>query len=106
MESIPSIFYQGNPGVKEIAVSSPGRPEREAFLDKEQAKWSMSQNPMYSKTQFADFVDATDGFSIRDLIQLARLSQQTERAALTIHRLLGYNPEMQIRILLGTPRKK
>lgn len=79
LESIPSAFYQGNSCVKDIAVAGPGRVEREAFLDKEQAKWNLSMNPMMSASKFADFVDATDGFSIRDLIQLARLSRQTEQ---------------------------
>ena len=89
LESIPSIFYQGNACVKAIPVTSPGRSEREAFLDREQSKWNLSQNPMLSKSKFADFVDATDGFSIRDLIQLARLSQQTTGDSLTPERIIN-----------------
>ena len=77
IQNIPSIFYQGNPCVKDIIVTPPGRQEREKFLDREQSKWNLSLNPMLSKSKFADFVDATDGFMIRDLIQLARLSRQT-----------------------------
>ena len=77
LSSVPSIFYQGSACVKAITVSASGRAEREAFLDAEQDKWHLSQNPMMSRAKFADFVDATDGLSIRDLIQLARLSQQT-----------------------------
>ena len=89
LESIPSIFYLGNPCVKEIAVTRPGRAEREAFLDREQSKWNLSMNPMMSKTRFEDFVDATDGFSIRDLIQLARLSQQTDNPPLTPDKIIN-----------------
>lgn len=77
LSGVPSIFYQGSACVKDITVSASGRAEREAFLDAEQNKWNLSQNPMMSRAKFADFVDATDGLSIRDLIQLARLSQQT-----------------------------
>ena len=44
---------------------------------------------MLSKSKFADFVDATDGFSIRDLIQLARLSQQTPNEPLTPEKIIN-----------------
>ncbi len=87
--SIPSIFYQGNACVKDIVVTNPGRVEREAFLDREQTKWNLSQNPMLRKSMFEDFVDATDGFSIRDLIQLARLSQQTVEDPLTPEKIIN-----------------
>lgn len=89
LESIPSVFYQGSACVKDIIVTGPGRSEREAFLDREQAKWNLAQNPMLSKSKFADFVDATDGFSIRDLIQLARLSQQTSKEPLTPEKIVN-----------------
>lgn len=87
--SIPSVFYQGNACVKEIIVTSPGRAERKAFLDREQAKWNFSLNPMLSKSKFEDFVDATEGFSIRDLIQLARLSQQTTITPITPEKIIN-----------------
>lgn len=87
--AIPSVFYQGNACVKDIVVASPGRVEREAFLDKEQRKWNLSSNPMMSKSKLADFVDATDGLSIRDLIQLARLSQQTDGAPLSAEKIIN-----------------
>ena len=89
LESIPSVFYQGNACVKEIFVTSPGRVERENFLDKEQSKWNLSQNPMLRKSKFEDFVDATEGFSIRDLIQLARLSQQTASPPLSPEKIIN-----------------
>lgn len=85
---IPSIFYQGNVCVKEIAVPGPSRTERETFLDAENSKWNLSENPMFTKSKFADFVDATEGFSIRDLIQLARLSQQSSDS-LTAEKLIN-----------------
>lgn len=89
LETIPSVFYQGSACVKDIIVTGPGRSEREAFLDREQTKWNLAQNPMLSKSKFADFVDATDGFSIRDLIQLARLSQQTPKEPLTPEKIVN-----------------
>ena len=86
---VPSIFYQGSACVKAISVSAPGRVDREAFLDAEQDKWNLSQNPMMSRAKFADFVDATDGLSIRDLIQLARLSQQTVGEPLSPEKIIN-----------------
>ncbi len=87
--AIPSIFYQGNPCVKDIAVTGPSRSERESFLERENSKWNFTNNPMFVKSQFADFVDATEGFSIRDLIQLARLSHQTEISPVTPEKLIN-----------------
>lgn len=89
LETIPSVFYQGSACVKDIVVSAPGRPEREDFLNREHGKWNLSLNPMLSKSKFADFVDATDGFSIRDLIQLARLSQQISGDPLTPEKIVN-----------------
>lgn len=87
--NIPSIFYQGNPCVKDIAVTGPSRSEREAFLERENSKWNFTYNPMFIKSKFADFVDATEGFSIRDLIQLARLSQQTDISPVTPEKIIN-----------------
>lgn len=87
--AIPSIFYQGNPCVKDIAVTGPSRSEREAFLERENAKWNFTHNPMFVKSKFADFVDSTEGFSIRDLIQLARLSQQTDVSPVTPEKIIN-----------------
>ncbi|MBR5709775.1 MAG: AAA family ATPase [Thermoguttaceae bacterium] len=87
--NIPSIFYQGNPCVKDIAVTGPSRSEREAFLDHESSKWNFTDNPMYVKSKFEDFVDATEGFSTRDLIQVARLSQQTDMSPITPEKIIN-----------------
>ncbi len=86
---IPSIFYQGNVCVKEIPVTGPSRLEREAFLEREHAKWNFAYDPVFIKSKFTDFVDATEGFSLRDLIQLARLSQQTDITPVTPEKIIN-----------------
>ena len=76
--SIPPAFYQGSVCVKDIAVTPPTRTEREDFLKKESMKLNLQENPMFVKSKSADFVDSTDGLNIRDLIQISRLSRQTD----------------------------
>ncbi|MDR0391785.1 MAG: AAA family ATPase [Planctomycetaceae bacterium] len=76
--NIPPIFYQGNACVKDIVIPSPNRNERETFLRHELNKWNFSTTPQLGTPQFDDFVDATDGLSIRDLLQLAKLSRQLD----------------------------
>jgi len=83
--SIPPIYYQGNACVKDIVIPSPSRKERESFLQKECHKFNLLPVPyevdkagkhIFDCRSFNDFIDATDGLSIRDLLQLAKLSMQ------------------------------
>lgn len=73
---IPPRFYQDNPAVSDVPVPRPERPDREKFLARIllslRVKEPMSQN----SRDFADMVDALDGFTYRDMQQLARLSRR------------------------------
>jgi DNA polymerase III delta prime subunit len=86
--NIPPIFYQGNACVKDIVIPSPNRNERETFLQRELTKWNIIPTPQAGTPQFADFVDATDGLSIRDLLQLVKLSRQIDKP-LTFEKLIN-----------------
>jgi energy-coupling factor transporter ATP-binding protein EcfA2 len=88
--NIPPIFYQDNPCVSDIVIPSPSRNERKTFLEREDLhhKWALLPTPQPGTPQFDDFVDATDGLSIRDLLQLAKLSRQLEKP-LTFEKLIN-----------------
>lgn len=87
--SIPAPLYLANPAVEEIVVSAPGRVEREAFMKRNIDKWSLRSMPKPGEPAFNDFVDALEGFSLRDLQQLIRLSRQVDGDPLTFERLIN-----------------
>ena len=72
---IPPRFYQDNPAVSDVHVPRPERPDREAFLRKLLPALLVKEAISPGAREFADFVDALDGFTYRDMQQLARLSR-------------------------------
>ena len=72
---IPPRFYQDNPAVADIPVPRPERPDRETFLRKALPALLVKEPISPDSRDFADLVDALDGFSYRDMQQLARLSR-------------------------------
>ncbi len=74
---IPPRFYQDNPAVSDVPVPRPERPDREAFLRKALPVLRVKEPLSPNSRDFADLVDALDGFTFRDMQQLARLSRHT-----------------------------
>ena len=72
---IPPRFYQDNPAISDVPVPRPERPDRGAFLRKLLPALLVKEAIPPDSRDFADFVDALDGFSYRDMQQLARLSR-------------------------------
>lgn len=78
---IPSAFYQQNPAVKQIHIPIPSRAEREHYLAANGNLSRLNVAPVFTDERqegFADFVDMLDGFTLRDIQQLLRLSRQAE----------------------------
>ncbi len=73
---IPPRFYQDNPAVSDVPVPRPERSDREAFLRRLLPALMVKEAISPGSRDFADFVDALDGFTYRDMQQLARLSRQ------------------------------
>ena len=73
---IPPRFYQDNPAVADVPVPRPERPDRETFLRRLLPALMVKEAISLDSRDFADFVDALDGFTYRDMQQLARLSRQ------------------------------
>jgi hypothetical protein len=76
---LPPVFTQGNPLVQEIAVPLPDRAEREAFLKRTSAQWKLQKPLRPGEVSFQEFVDALEGFALRDLQQMIKLSRQQEK---------------------------
>lgn len=85
---IPPAFYQGNFLVSSINIPFPSRTEREVFVEDNKACFNVSEN-LDNKTERVDFVDALDGFSIKEIIQLMKLSRQNEGDSLTCEKLIN-----------------
>jgi hypothetical protein len=76
--AVPPLFYQGNELVKDIHLPVPGRPERQEFLKRHVNHLHLQPPLTPSGPAFADFIDSTEGSSLRDLQNLCRLSRQVE----------------------------
>ena len=87
--AIPPAFYQSNPRVQEIVVPMPGRVEREAFVKRTLERWMLRKPLRPGEADFNDFVDSLDGFHLRDLQQLIKLSRQSEDDPLTPEKLIN-----------------
>ena len=75
--TIPPSYYLNNPMVSSINVPLPGRNEREAFLLANKACLRVAQNlSATSGTDFDDLVDALDGYSLKEIAQVMKLSRQ------------------------------
>jgi hypothetical protein len=72
---IPPRFYQDNPAVADVPLPRPERPDREVFMRKALPALWVKEPISPDSRDFADLVDALDGFSYRDMQQLARLSR-------------------------------
>ena len=87
--TIPPAFYQGNPLVSLINVPLPGRNERQRFVTDNLPILRISQDLNGDKTALADFVDALDGLTLREIAQLMKLSRQTGEESLSYEKLIN-----------------
>ena len=72
---IPPAFYLNNPLVSSVNIPLPSRSERESFISENKACLKISQNLNDTKV-FDDLLDALDGFSLKEIVQLMKLSRQ------------------------------
>ena len=72
---IPPAFYLNNPLVSSVNIPLPSRSERESFISENKTCLKISQNLNDTKV-FDDLLDALDGFSLKEIVQLMKLSRQ------------------------------
>lgn len=87
--SIPPAYYLNNPMVSVINVPFPGRNERERFVNDNLSLLRVSQNLRSDKTLFADFIDALDGFTLREIAQIMKLSRQLNDEPMSFEKLIN-----------------
>lgn len=79
ISSIPLALYQGNPEVEIINMSVPDRLERKDIMksiaDSFNVKMARTESLSTSKN-LSTYVDMLDGFTNREIVQLARLSRK------------------------------
>lgn len=73
---IPPAFYLNNSMVSSVNVPLPGHKEREHFIETNTACLNISQNIMADKNAKDDLIDALDGFTLKDIAQMMKLSRQ------------------------------
>ena len=75
--TIPPSYYLHNPLVSNIIIPMPGRNERDAFFKFYQLYFICEQSAKLAtdSTLKADLVDALDGFTLKEMMQLFKLSQ-------------------------------
>ena len=74
---IPPSIYVDNPLVATINVPLPGRNEREKYVEQDINLLKLSPG-IEDKSVKANFIDALDGFSLKNIAQLIKLSNQIQ----------------------------
>ena len=73
---IPPAFYLNNSMVSSVSVPLPGHQEREHFIETNMACLNICQNILSDKNAKDDLIDALDGFTLKDIAQMMKLSRQ------------------------------
>ena len=76
--TIPPSYYLNNPLVSTINVPLPGRPERRKYVETNQICLRISQNLDQNTVQRDDFIDSLDGFTLKEIAQIMKLSRQLD----------------------------
>ena len=87
--SIPPAYYLNDPMVSVINIPHPGRNERERFVTDNLSCLRISQDLRSDKTLLADFVDALDGFTLREIAQIMKLSRQLKDEPMSFEKLIN-----------------
>lgn len=88
LANIPPIYYHNNPMIKEILVPVPSRKEREGFVRDHLHMLRVSNKLDTDPIEFSDFVDMMDGFTLRDIQQIIKLSRQLDET-LSVEKLVN-----------------
>ena len=87
--TIPPAFYLNNPMVSLVNIPLPGRNEREQYINANMSSLRVSPDISNDKSRRDDFVDALDGFTLREIMQLMQLSRQMQEERMSCEKLIN-----------------
>ena len=76
LSAIPSSYYLNNPDVSCINIPTPSRPERESFILNNESLINL--DPPLDNKRRDDFIDSLEGFKLKDIAQIMKLSMQLD----------------------------
>lgn len=76
LSNIPTSYYINSPIVSTINIPIPSRHERDFFLRSNLSVLSVSDNVLTDKLKYNDLIDGLDGFTLKDIAQMIKLSKQ------------------------------
>lgn len=86
--TIPPAYYLGNPLVSLITIPLPGRNERERFIEAYKSNLTVSPD-LTNVTVKDNFIDSLDGFSLKEILQIMKLSRQLNGEVLSCEKLVN-----------------
>ena len=87
--TIPPEYYLNNPMVSTISVPLPGRNERERFIDTNISCLRTNPDISFNKLLKENFIDSLDGFSLKEIAQIMKLSRQLGTEILSAEKLIN-----------------
>lgn len=89
ISTIPPEYYLNNPLVSTINIPYPGRNERERFIDTNFSCLKTKPNISSNKILKDNFIDSLDGFSLKEIAQIIKLSRQIGHEELSPEKLIN-----------------
>lgn len=88
--ALPLSMLPGPAHVREVVVPLPDREERMTLLGDRLHQWKLKNQPKRGQVAYDDLVDALDGMSCQDILNIEELSRRSaETAELTADQLLS-----------------
>lgn len=88
--ALPLSMLPGPAHVREVVVPLPDRDERMTLLGDRLHQWKLKNQPKRGQVAYDDLVDALDGMSCQDILNIEELSRRSaETAELTADQLLS-----------------
>ncbi len=86
--NIPPLFYIDNPLASTINVPMPSRNDRKKFIETNLSCFKTSQD-LNNNSIKDDLIDSLDGFSLKEIMQIMKLSRQIDGETLSIEKLIS-----------------
>ena len=88
--ALPLTMLPGTAHVREVIVPLPDRDERNDLIADRLHEWRLKNRPMQGHIGYDDLIDALDGMSLQDLLNIEELSRRSSgRQDLTVEQLLS-----------------